>query len=438
MKKIMGCKKWLMIGMVLVLSIVTFGCSGQGNSEGSAGDGNGQKDLKGTEIKALLPPWSKIPQSMLDEFKKESGITVHIETLGWDDIHDKIVTSAAAGVAPADITEFDWSWVGQFGASNWYEPLNQYFDQKLIDDIPTMDIFKYNDHYLAMPYFNDFRVTYINEKYFKAAGITEMPQTPQQLIEDAKKIKSKGIVDYPLGLPLSATEGAATPWYLMTKAYGGELFDKDWNPLFTSKNSAGYKAMQFIIESMKEDHIIDPAAVSLKDVDVIDQFKSGKSAIDLSGWSGNYAVYKDSEKSKVSDSVQMIPVPGKDGESRTFGLVGAFGIPKASKHKEASVAFIKWLNQPENVKKLYKDLGLLPNRKSVLESMNEAGELPGGDTILKVLPTVEPLFPQGTPPWYPEFSTTVATTINQMAKGSLSLDEGIQKIGDKAKEITQK
>jgi multiple sugar transport system substrate-binding protein len=69
---------------------------------------------------------------------------------------------------------------------------------------------------------------------------------------------------YPIGLPVSATEGASTSWYLLTKAFGGELFDKDFNPLFTSPDSAGYKALAFELMLLKEG-LVDPASTGLKD-----------------------------------------------------------------------------------------------------------------------------------------------------------------------------
>lgn len=381
------------------------------------------------EIDVLLPPWTNISQDMLDEFHDETGISVKVQTLGWDEIHDKIVISAAAGIAPADVTEFDWSWVGQFGEAEWYEDLSSYISDDIWDDTPTKDIFKYDNKYLGMPYFNDFRVTYVNKKYFDEAGL-DLPENMNDLLSAAEKMKADGIIEYPIGLPLSATEGAATPWYLLTKAYGGELFNENFEPTFISSDSAGYKAMEFIIKGYKEKEIIDSSAVGIKDTDVIENFKNGDYAVDLAGWSGNLSLYQNEEESKIAESIELISVPGVNGNSRTFGLVGGLGIPSQSKNKKEAAEFIKWLIQPEQTKRLYKEFGVLPNRNSVLKSLHEDGDLFGGEEILKIVPTVEPLFKQGTPPWYPEFSTDVATTINQMAKGSISIDEGLQHIAD--------
>ena len=78
-----------------------------------------------------------------------------------------------------------------------------------------------------------------NADHLKKAGIDHAPTTPDELLADAKAVKAKGVVTYPIGLPFSATEGSATAWYLLTKAFGGELFDADGKPLFTAPDSPG-------------------------------------------------------------------------------------------------------------------------------------------------------------------------------------------------------
>ncbi len=67
----------------------------------------------------------------------------------------------------------------------------------------------------------------------KQAGL-EAPKTPDASCR-SQDHQGQGIATYPIALPLSATEGSATAWYLLTKAFGGELFDKDFKPLFTNR-----------------------------------------------------------------------------------------------------------------------------------------------------------------------------------------------------------
>ncbi|HET7413079.1 MAG TPA: sugar ABC transporter substrate-binding protein [Pararhizobium sp.] len=380
-------------------------------------------------LTVLLPPWGTIPKKMSDRFKKETGITLNIQTMGWDDIRTKIVTSMVANTAPAQATEVDWSWVGQFGAAGWYEPLD--IAKDTVSDIPTAEIFKYDGKLLGLPYSNDFRILIYNKAQLDKAGIKAPPKTPQELMDQAKAIKAAGVVKYPIGLPLSATEGTSTAWYLLTMVFGGDLFDKDFKPLFTKKDSAGYKALQFEANALKQG-LIDPAATGLKDVEIHELFKSGSVTFDVAGWAGNLAVYSDPKKSQVADQVAAALMPSATGKSRTFGLPEAIGIPASAENHDLALKFIKWMARPENEVEIYDSLGDLPPRLSVLEKLNANGKLFAGDKLLAQAKTVEPLFKQGTPGWYPEFSSAVSSTINQVAKGQMSVDDGVARIAQRA------
>lgn len=394
------------------------------------------KPLAGQNLTVLLPPWVTLPKEMTEKFTAKTGINLDMQTLGWDEIRTKIVTSMVANTAPASATEIDWSWVGQFGAAGWYQPLDGILDPAVLADLPTSKIFTYDGKLIAVPYNNDFRVMIYNKAHLDKAGIAAAPKTPDELLAAAKAIKDAKIAEYPIGLPLSATEGSATAWYLLTKAFGGELFDDKFEPLFVTPDSAGYKAMAFEIEALKAG-LIDPAATGLKDVEIQELFKSGKISFDVAGWAGNLAVYTDASKSQVSADAKAALMPSVTGKSRTFGLPGALGIPTSAENKDAAVAFINWMLEPETAIADYTLLGNLPTRLSVLKQLNDDGKLKEGDVLLEQAGLVEPLFAQGTPGWYPEFSSAVASALNQAAKGQISVDDAVKQIAAEAKAAQQ-
>jgi multiple sugar transport system substrate-binding protein len=377
-------------------------------------------------VTVLLPPWGSLTKEMTDKFTADTGIAIEMQTLGWDEIRTKVVTTMMAGSAPGDANEFDWGWVGQFGSAGWYTDLNGKVDAAMIEDIPTSAIFAYDGALLGVPYNNDFRVMLYNKAHLDAAGVA-LPVTMDELWDAAVAVKASGAAEYPIGLPLSATEGASTAWYLLTKAFDGDLFDADFNPLFTDPNSAGYKAMAFEINAVKEG-LIDPAATGLADVEVQELFKAGKVTFDLAGWPGMLAVYSDPSKSQVADHAHAGLVPNVSGQSRSFGLVEAVGVPSTAENPEAAFAFINWMMSPEVARANYDTLGLMPTRQSVLNELAASGELKDGDVIAEQAGYAEPLFAQGTPSWYPEFSSAVNENINAAAKGQITVDEAVEAI----------
>lgn len=385
------------------------------------------KPLAGQSITVLMP--SPQAATIAAEFEKATGIHVDMQTLSWDDIRPKLVTALIAGTAPADVTEFDWSWTGQFAAADWYTDLSSVIDADTVSDIKGSTIFNIGGRLLGVPYTNDFRVMLVNTKHFADAGVTDMPKTLDELAADAKQIKAKGIVEYPIGLPLSTTEGASTSWYLLTKAFGGDLFDKDWKPLFLTPDSAGYKAMAYEAQLLK-DGLVDPASTGLRDAEINDSmFAKGLTSIMISGEPGRLGQMNDPAQSQVAGQVQAILVPTASGTTRSYGLLEALAVPKVSQHQEAAIEFVKWFTSKDFQVENYAN-GVLPTRTSALDELNKAGKLQSGDALVEESKYVEALFPQGTPTWYPQFSSAVNAAINAVAKGQVTVDQAMQNIAD--------
>src|SRR3954468_16923359 len=112
------------VGLVALLaaSAMIAGCGSGDDGGGGGGSTTGGDSLSGQEITVLLP--YKVPQSLIDQFTSETGIKVNFQTNGWDALAEKLTVAMTANTFIADVTEMDWSWVGQYGAAGWYTPLN--------------------------------------------------------------------------------------------------------------------------------------------------------------------------------------------------------------------------------------------------------------------------------------------------------------------------
>lgn len=103
------------------------------------------KPLEGRTTLVLLPPWGTLPKELVDQFHDEIGITAEIQSPGWDDLRTRIVTALIANQAPTDVVEFDWSWVGQFGAAGLFAPLYELVSADLVNDLVPSGIFVYDN-----------------------------------------------------------------------------------------------------------------------------------------------------------------------------------------------------------------------------------------------------------------------------------------------------
>ena len=418
-----------------VTALIATACSSGGNgSTTPSGAAGASPSIAGQTITVLLPPWANVPKEILQTFTDQTGVKVDLQVTGWDAIRNKVAIAGAANTPLADVTEFDWSWTGQFGRAGWYLPLQDKLDPAMISDLQNNGAFSIDGNQYAVCYSNDFRISAYNKKMFAAAGITQAPTTFDELTADLQQIKDQGVAANPLAIPLSATEGTATAWYLLTLAYGGQLFDANFQPAFTSPDSGGYKALQFMVDAVDKG-FVTPGAVSLTDTQSDNRYTSGSAAVTIVGGPDEMVTANDPTQSKIVGQGAFMLVPGVSGPGPTFGLPEGLGIMSTSTHQAAAVAFLNWWEQPETVLALQKSVGLLPCSTTAVGTLVDSGKLVGGDTIKQELENVAALFPQGAPPWYGDFSTKAASLINAAARGDISVQDALNQLADAAKQL---
>jgi multiple sugar transport system substrate-binding protein len=439
-------RKWRLLALAgmtataLMLTACSSGGSGGGGATPASGFKPGALDRKyaGTTISVMMPPWGTFKASELQQFTAKTGIKVNMQTLAWDSIHDKVVTTEAAGQAPADVVEMDWTWVSQFGAAGWFAPLDKYLSPTDLKNSVGAPTFVQGGHQIGMPYSLDFRGTEVDMSMLKKAGIATPPGTWADVLTAARAVKKAGVVKYPIGLPLKILEGTSTPWYALVRSSGGQILTPAGKPAFDS-GGVGQAALEFIHTAYSEG-LIDPGSIGLSDQQVGDNFAAGQSAMVLSTGPGGNAQFTDPTKSKISkDQLQFTHVPGaNDATGPTVSLEEALSIPKASKHAEAAAEFITWWMQPAQLIAAYHDpnMGLLPPSQTALQQLAASGKLADSKTILALAPNIQPVIPGGTPTWYSKFSSAAASTIQSVALGHTSASAGIANLAKQADQFS--
>lgn len=390
----------------------------------------GDKSEQETKITVIVPPWAEPSKELLDSFTAETGIIAVINVIGWDDIKNKVSIASVGSTAPADVIVLDWSWVGEFGAAEWFETIPMTEEER--SAMPTVSSFQYGDDVLALPYANDFRLGYYNKEHFREAGIETIPSTWDELIEAAKIIKAKGISEYPLSLTLSASEAATTSLLWMTLSKYGEFFNED----FTVNKENVMNALMTINKLVKEDKLIDPASQNMKDIEVYGKITSDAASF-MVGPTRFIGLVNNPDSSSVVGEIVPMLVPGNnDIKTATFALPEGMGISKFSENKEAAFKFIEWYTSTETQLKLYEDLGLIPTRTEALESLIESGVLAQGEVLIEQSDYIASPFPGGIPTWYSELSNTIYNSVNQMVGGGITPEEAYNRIETKVTELS--
>ena len=428
----------LVVG-ALGLSLVASGCSGSTSG--------GSDQTKGATITvAWINPAP--PQAALDAFTKKTGIHVKWTVVDWDSLQTKIAAAATSHTYFADVTDVDWSRVGQLGKLGWFEPMSKYLDVKSMQsDMPQMSSFTVNGQAYGIPFDSSYMVTTVNKAEFAKAGITTMPTTMDEYTRDLQQVKAKGVAQNPLNIPFAAAEGLSTYWYEATEAFGGSILNAKGEPQFASPNSGGYKAAAWMVNAMKTG-LVPSGNINVTDSQGMQNLMAkGITASTFSDYSGNVgSLYDVPGSSSVVGDVEYIPTPGVNGPAHNLGNPDGIGIPSQAKYPKAAAEFIKWITSSDNQAAFAGAKGsseVMPNyptpsRLSAMKQLTASGHLAQGQELVDLLKnSARPVFPAGAPSWYPQFSRAVNTNLHAAAVGSMSVDQAVKAIAATATSLAK-
>ena len=386
------------------------------------------------------------PKSMLAAFTAKTGIKVNYSYIQWDNLQTKIVAAAEAHTYFADVADVDWSKVGEYYQTKWFLPLNKYFSPAtLSSQYPQMASFVRNGQLLGMPADVSLLVTTVNTKDFAKAGIKTMPTTLAQYSADLNKVKSAGVVQHPLDVPLAAAEGLSTYWYELTSAFGGQVLSSSYKPEFTSANSPGYKAMEWLVSAYKTGLVPKGNLELLDSQGFSEDMAHNLTASVFSDYSGDVGtVYDVPSSSTVVGDVNYIPTPGANGPAPNLANPDGIGIPTEAKNVSAAVTFIKWFDQASNQAAFAGANGPsevisgfpLPANVAGLSDLVKSGKVPGATELATLAEHhSRAIFPAGAPPWYPAFSNAVYTNLHSAAAGQESVASAISAIASQVSSL---
>jgi multiple sugar transport system substrate-binding protein len=436
----------LSLAALATLALVVAACgSSSSSSSGSASPAALASPSPGSS-NTVVYHYPSPPKSLLDQFTAQTGVKVNWVEVGWDNLQTKIAAAAASNTYFADLTDVDWSKVGQYYNTKWFTPLNSYFDTAALKaDMPQIDTFASNGQQLAMPFDSSFTVTTLNTKMTKAAAVAATPATLTDYEAALNQIKAKGVVATPLDIPFAAAEGLSTYWYQATAAFGGQVLDANYNPQFTSPSSAGYKAMQWMVSAYKSG-LVPKANIGVSDYQgFTSEMAQGRVASVFSDYSGTVgSVYDVPSSSKVVGQVEYIPTPGVSAPAPNLANPDGIGIPKTAKNVAGAVAFINWFTNTQN-QAIWAGLNgptdviagfPLPARVSSLQLLANGNKVAGANELLALLKTSRAEFPgPGAPPWYSQFSNAVYTNIHQAAAGSQTVAQAVANIASQVNQL---
>jgi multiple sugar transport system substrate-binding protein len=396
--------------------VLAAACGG-GSSSGGSGGGSA-----GSTKNATITYWASNQGASLQadyntlnpelaKFKKQTGITVKLQVIGWADLLNRILAATTSGQGP-DVVNIGNTWSASLQATGAFLP----FDSNTISQVGG------TSHFLAsamgstgavgqtptaVPIYSLAYGLYYNKAEFKAAGITSPPTTWDQLAADGKKLTKGG--NYGLAIEGANPSENIHNVFILSKQKGGSFFDSSGNPTFTT--AANVAAVQQWVNFMATDKIVNPGDAEYDQNQSLSDFAKGKAAMLL--WQAAGTTLKADGMSPDAWGVAPPPVEsGTPSATNPDSMVAGINIAvfKGSKNQAAALKFVKFMTSQSESTLLNGKYGSIPPVKASLAATPPANQ---EQTVLRdVLSNSAVALPQV--PKEAQFETTVGAAVKNL------------------------
>ena len=184
-----------------------------------------------TQINALFMTQAAYSENdiraMTSDFEKQHpDVKVNLEFVPYEALHDKIVAARGAGGNGYDVVLFDAIWPAEFSRFDLLQDVSSRIAADEREKIfpGAMNTVVYQGKTLGMPWILDTKYLYYNKAMLDKAGIKTPPASWQQVMDDAKVLKDKGIVKYPLVWSWSQAEALVCDYTTLVSGFGGSFY----------------------------------------------------------------------------------------------------------------------------------------------------------------------------------------------------------------------
>lgn len=358
-------------------------------------------------------------------------VKVNLEFVPYEALHDKIVLSQGAGSGGYDVALFDVIWPAEFATLGILKDVTADVPQEYQDGVlpGAWTTVEYEGKRYGLPWILDTKYLFYNEDMLTQAGFSAPPKTWAELIEQAKAIKEKGIVEFPIVWSWAQAEAVICDYTTLLAANKGEFLDASGKPAF--QTGAGVEALQYMVDSIK-DGISNPSSTEYLEEDVRRVFSSGQAAFALN-WTYMYNLGNDPKESQVAGKVRVAPAPGVEGESEVSAVNGSMGlgVTATSAHPEEAWSYVQFLtSQPiqNEFAKLslpiwassYSDPAVVTGQEQLVEAANVS---------------LAAMYPRPTVPSYVELSTILQQAIQQALLDQKTPEEALSEAASQAGQL---
>ena len=396
---------------------------------------------------AWVPEQLEVLEKAISDFEAENPDIKIVETRSsWTDAPSQIMTSIVSGNAP-DLIMCNTSMLAEYRGIGALADLSGYVSEETLDSfLPSAKamITTEDGKIDGLPQEGCNWALFYRKDLFEEAGLDpeKPPKTWDEFLECAqaltKDTDGDGVIDqYGYAWPVQA-ENASDYWVNFMQMCGAEISAYENGELISKlSDEAAVKGTQLMTDLVQK-YTVSPASIVDYDWEAVtNAFVSGEVAMMQNGaWVTGSVEEKGPElEGKWGTAVLF------DGPEQTAyrGYPNTFNILEASEHKEETWRFLDYFyNTPSDVEGLT-IAGAFCNAAGGMLYTDDFVEYAGANYNDKLQPFLEEvndcLIPPLDPQWQSLTSMYANSTVQQMIMGSVSVEEGMNTMDTKLKEL---
>ena len=394
---------------------------GSGALAGCGGGGAEGDDIVfswGPDDTGVLP-------KMIKAFNKQSdGFQVKYREMPSDtgEYFDQLRTQFQAGASDIDVIGGDVIWPAQFAGNGYIVDLSDRFTDS-DEFLPgPMEAMRYEDGIYGVPWYTDAGLLYYRKDLLEKAGFSAPPKTWEELAEQAKKAQQDGGLPFGFVFQGGEYEGGVCNGLEYIWTHGGDVLDPN-DPGKVVVESPESVAGLTTQRSMIEDGVTTRAVLQYQEDESHGTFVRGDSVF-LRNWPYVYALLSNPDESEIKpDQVGVASLPVSGGNSASALGGWNFFVNAASEKQDQAWEFIRWMTEPEQLKKNALEGSRLPVRRELYEDQEILDNVPvarlGKDVI------IQNSRPRPVSPVYSDISLEMAEQFSASLSGEMSPEDAV-------------
>ncbi|MFD2627792.1 sugar ABC transporter substrate-binding protein [Oceanobacillus kapialis] len=405
-------KKFAWLTAILLSVVLVLGaCSNDESSSGSSGDSD------------TITVWTMTDglDDFVTEYEDESGVSVEVQAIPWDNAHDKLLTAVASGDGP-DVLQIGTTWVAEFAEAGTFLDISDQigdYENLAADNFyeSAVETTKYEDQTIGVPWYVDTRALFYRTDLLEEVGYPEGPQTWDDMLDASRQLADRGDDQYAIDLPM---EDRQYPFVF--------AWQQGWDYVI-EEGAANFDKPGFKESIELHNTFYDEELSQLGEgKEFFQAFEDGSKPMFFSGPWDIKTITERAPDIEGQWDVTTMP----EAETNESMMGGAhLAVFHNSEKVDQALDFINWMAAPETQVKWYENFNELPANLSAWEdpvlSDNEMVA-----TFGEQLESTKPL------PLIPEYDRIVGeilTLLENVNRGGADIDQEIERLKEETARI---